>query len=181
MDNPELLASGASALGDTPKKPLLLLDIDGALSPYIKIGEDGADDLWWVTGREGVAPQLPAWLDRLSQSFDLVWAASREDESNEIFGPAIGLGVLPVIHFTRGAQDDTAKLSNVLEFVGDRSFAWVDDDLFDDAYYAAQRHPSPVLLIRTRRLVGITHEHVAQLLKFARELSAPTDTTPTCL
>ena len=167
MDNFESTLD-VSLPGDTANKPLLLLDIDGALSPFIEPGEDGAEDLWWITEFEGVAPQLPSWLARLSQYFELVWATSREDEANEIIGPLLGLGPLRVVHFTRGGNDDTAKLSNVMEFVGTKPFAWVDDVFGDDAFYAAQRHVSDALLIHTGELVGITHEHVDQLLAFGQ-------------
>jgi hypothetical protein len=170
MDTHEASPLCASPAGSAPEKPLLLLDIDGALSPYIEPGEAGADNLWWVTGLEGVAPQLPDWLANLSQHYEIVWATSWEDEANVLFGPRLGLEQLPVIHFTRGTNDENAKLSNVLEYVGSRPFAWVDDDLYDAAYDAAQRHVSPTLLIRTKRLVGLTPEHVKELLAFASSL-----------
>ena len=160
---------------DTPnqERPLLLLDIDGALSPMIEPGELTAQAFYWPTRDNAVDPHLTQWLERLGEEFDLVWATSWEDEANEIFGPALGLEQLEVIHFTHGVMDDTAKLACVREFVGERSFAWIDDVLYEDAYWFARNH-GRAMLVRTKSRVGLTVEHVDALVEFARSLKRDT-------
>lgn len=169
-------SSASSSLGSSPEeretstKPFLLLDIDGALSPMIDPYEEGADELLWVTDLEGVSPQLPRWLAELSQHFELAWASSWESEANEVFGPALGLGELPFVHFTRISDDWTWKLPCVMEFVGNRTFAWIDDVLGPDALAAGANHPFGACLLRTKERSGITEEHFQTLLDFAASL-----------
>lgn len=155
-------------------RPLLLCDIDGALSPMIDLEEPEGAKLVRVCSFVGVVPELRSWMDELKEHFELVWATSWEDEANEMFGPGIGLVDLPVIHFTKGVMDDTAKLANVKEFVKDRAFAWIDDVLHDDAFWFAKGHPHGALLIRTKALEGITREHVDELIAFAKKVTLPT-------
>jgi hypothetical protein len=146
------------------EKPLLLLDIDGALSPMVGRGESG-EDLLWVTGIEGVDKRLPQWLEELGAIFTLVWASSWEGEANSIFGPGLGLSELAFVHFDRMGEA-TWKLRSVLEYVGVRRFAWVDDDIYGDALIAVRDHPGGALLVKTAPRRGITQDNVDALLAF---------------
>jgi hypothetical protein len=92
-----------------------------------------------------------------------------EEEANRVFGPALGLPPLPHISFRRGGTAETYKLRSVIAFVSARPFAWVDDDLGQDATDFANRHPAPALLIRTSSTIGITRHDVADLERFAAE------------
>ncbi len=147
--------------------PLLLLDIDGALSPIVS----AAEHLLFVADIEGVDPALPSWLDRLSSRFQLVWATMWEEDANRVFGPALGLPPLPYISFDRGGTAETYKLQAVTEFVGQRPFAWVDDDLGQDVTDFVSRHPAPALLVRTSPRTGITSHDISALVSFAAELA----------
>lgn len=148
------------------KKAYLLLDIDGVLSPFgagpppgftrQSIGE--YEVIW--------SKQHQQWLAQLSLIFELVWATTWEHTANESMSPVLGLPELPVIEFNRGSGD-TWKLPSVQEFVADQPMAWIDDDLYIDAFTWAREREAPTLLIRPGSSVGMTADHFEQLLAFA--------------
>ncbi len=149
-------------------KPLLLLDVGGVLSPY---GNPPPPDFeereiggFWVVWTDAHAPRV----QRLAQSFDLVWATTWEQHANQALCPALGLDPLPVISFVRG-KTATRKLESVRRYVGDRQTAWIDDDLYDDAHSWAQERNErvPTLLVQTLPNIGLTDTHVETLLSFA--------------
>lgn len=149
-------------------KPLLLLDIDGALSPMIGKDEELGRDLLWVTAIEGVDPRLPQWLSELSELYELVWASFWEDGANRSFGPGVGLGELDYVSFATMGEG-TWKLPSVIAYVKERRFAWVDDDLHSDAVQAFSHHASGALLLKTLPRTGITESMVEVLREFVNE------------
>jgi len=156
-------------------KPLLLLDIDGVLCPETLDGALPAGCEWLgVSG--GRVPFDGRNLDRLRRlrsAFDCVWATSWEEEANERIGPAHGLPALPVICLGSSADapfGTTWKLAAVATFAGERPLAWVDDDLWEDAFaWAAVRSAAgvPTLLLRPEPRQGWTAVQVDELLAFA--------------
>ena len=149
-------------------KPLLLLDVGGVLSPY---GMTPPADFsereiggFWVVWTDRHTPRMA----RLSERFELVWATTWEQYANQALAPELGLGKLPVIRFTRG-KTATRKLDTIREWVGDRPAAWIDDDLYEDAFsWAADRDREiPTLLVKATPSIGLTDEHVEELLTFA--------------
>ncbi|MGH2799653.1 MAG: hypothetical protein ACRDM0_18755, partial [Thermoleophilaceae bacterium] len=56
------------------------------------------------------------------------------------------------------------------EYAAERPAAWVDDNLGEECYAWAERRSAPTLLVETSPSVGLTDEHVSQLLGWAARL-----------
>lgn len=139
-------------------RPLLLLDVDGVLLRE----ESGEDEL---------SPTMLRRLALLAQRFDLAWATSRESSANTLFqgSDLAPWPVVPVVSDARNDPDgyDSARVTPILEFVGDRSFAWVDDQVGrrDAAALTAERDS---LVLRPNPRRGLDDDHVDRLLAWAR-------------
>lgn len=152
-------------------RPYLLIDVDGVLNPFgAVVVPDGFSrhELMgyevWLSSRHG------SWLNRLATWFDLAWATTWEHHASALIAPQLGLPEdLPVIEFHRGSAYQTWKLPAVEEFVGDRPAAWIDDDLWTDAFTWAERRHAPTLLIRTTPSLGMTEQDMVRLERFGRE------------
>lgn len=160
-------------------RPYLLIDIDGVLNPLtrgtkpagFKRHELAGYDVW-------LNQQHGAWLKALGTWFDLVWATTWEHEAR-LIATVLSLPLdMPVIEFDRDSQDETWKLNDVRHFVGDRPFAWIDDDLWSDALDWAEERSSPTLLVRVAPHRGLTQSHVERLEVFGRSLMGTTDRDP---
>ena len=147
-------------------KPLLLLDVDGVLNP---LGVSDAPG--FTTQRVGGMRVLLStthgrWLRELADVFDLTWATSWERDA-DLIAERIGLPVgLPAITFT-GQTEWTVKLPDVMEYVGHRALAWVDDQLGPEVHAWAISRPAPTLLIETDSRVGLTEAQVERLRTWA--------------
>ena len=161
------------------RRPLLLLDIDGTLCP---IGPGPGHAMTWLPGEAGdkhFRSDLPAVLAELGGRYELVWATAWENHANLILAPALGLPSLPVVRFSDPAPGEvghawagrTWKLPSVQRFAGQRSLAWVDDDLHADAYAWAALRRIPAKLIRTDPRLALTDDHIRSLLAFAGRLA----------
>lgn len=151
-------------------RPLLLLDIDGVLQPAGRSVPSGFERLEFVDSVVVLNPAHGDWLRDLAEPFEIVWASTWAASANRLIGSRLGLP--PFAHIDLGvlATNGTRKLHSVQAFVGDRPFAWIDDELFEDAYDWAAARPEPALLIRTQAYVGMTSEHVDALTAFAADL-----------
>jgi hypothetical protein len=153
-------------------KPLLLLDVDGVLSPF---GGSMAPPGFERTVIDGFqvtwSHRHAEWLDDLAFHFDLVWATTWEHKANRAISPRLGLPQLPVVEFTSPRVGDTWKLTDVSRYVGHRSMAWVDDELFLDAHRWADERQAPTLPIQPRSSVGLTESHVIELEAFGRAVN----------
>jgi hypothetical protein len=151
-------------------RPYLLLDVDGPLNPYraktippgyrrheLREGEKS----WSLL----LNPEHAVELIALAETFDLVWASSWEHGANRLIAPALGIPTdLPVISWPAGSRTmprpvlrlpnsprDVAepgrgdrgvswKTRHVADWVGERPFVWVDDEVGDaDRAYLADR------------------------------------------
>ena len=168
-------------------RPLLLLDIDGALSPYAT--PEGFETEQIFGFRMALHPQLRSWLRELDQLYELVWATTWGKDANVHFGPAVGLPALEWIRFgpdsnleiSAGLQaswqdgEATRKLFYIeswLEQSGnrDRPLAWLEDDLLPDALrWAHERaeNSAATLICHTDRDLGLEPGHFRQLVEFA--------------
>lgn len=101
-------------------KPWLLLDVDGVLLPY-------------GTTNDMISASVLRELDVLAQSYDLAWATSWGSSANVLLRET-GRSPWPVargVPRLGGDPDgyDSPRVAPVLDFVGDRPFAWVEDQL----------------------------------------------------
>jgi hypothetical protein len=126
-------------------RPLLLLDFDGPLNPYrakeIPAGYERheiveGDRTWMVL----LNPQHGVELNALAGIFDLVWATSWEHGANRLLGPRLGLPSLPVIVWPdrKPVRRGSWKAPYIAEWVGDRPFVWVDDEV--DRAFFTEKH-----------------------------------------
>jgi hypothetical protein len=145
-----------------PIRPLLLLDVDGVLLAV----RDPVDDRL-ADPEPSLHPDALDWMVELAGSFDLVWATTWHDLANRLLAERLGLRPLPFIEFTMDHRAPTPKLPSVIEFVGDRPCAWIDDDLHEDADTWAAGRPVPTLLVHVASDEGMARRHVDQLLGWA--------------
>lgn len=163
-------------------KPKLLLDIDGVFNPYAARGRpEGYERRWCKIDRDGARwtgelkfsengyhiwhnPQHGAMLRALDGLVDFVWATMWEHSANTLWSPILGLPTLPVIEFPRKAYYEFGhifKLGDVVEYIGEEPFAWLDDDFEpDDIAWAKARAADgmPTLFVQIDPAIGLRQE-----------------------
>jgi hypothetical protein len=159
-------------------KPILFVDVDGVISLFGFSPSTGElpGPFHWI---DGVAHCIPREagerLARLSERFELVWATGWEEKANEYLPFILGLPEreLPCLLFQGRAVFGSAhwKLDAIDEYAGNRAAAWIDDNIDDACRYWARSRQAPTLLVQTESAVGMTDEHVDQLLEWADNLS----------
>ena len=159
-----------------PAAPLLLIDVDGVISLFgFGQTEPPPGRFTFVDGiPHYISEHAGALLARLHPTFECVWCTGWEDRADEhlpyLLGLPRGWGHLkfaqepvPAAHW---------KLSAIEAYTGpERAVAWIDDAHDDTCEAWAARRPGATLLIGTDPAVGITDEHVTQLLGWARAAS----------
>jgi hypothetical protein len=166
------LDSESRSNGAAVTRPHLLLDVDGVLCP---LGERGGEELLDGHTPGGAyvrySPQTAGRLAALSGEFQLVWATAWEAEANQHLAPLFGLPQLPYLRFEDEAGPyESWKLPSIARFVGDKPFAWVDDDIGLDAHEWAASRPAPTLLLEVRGDCGLGSVDGDKLLDFARRV-----------
>jgi hypothetical protein len=169
-------------------RPLLLLDVDGPLSPWAACAD--ARPAGFVEHRfrlKGWSRRKPLrmWLNPahgpalVGLGMELVWATSWGHQANTLMGPALGLPTLPVIEFPAGLEPLPGrpfawKYGPVARFAAGRPLAWLDDDF--GVYPAArkaflERRGAAGLattLVEVDPAVGITDAQLAMLARWRR-------------
>jgi hypothetical protein len=159
-------------------KPLLLIDIDGVISLF------GFDPAVRPPGRfelvDGIAHFLSAsageHLRELETEFELVWCSGWEEKANEYLPLALDLpGPLPHLTFDSAATCGGRhwKLPAIEAYAGaNRPLAWIDDGQDEACEAWAASRAGPTLLVATQPAIGLTEEHVSELLRWAQDCSS---------
>jgi hypothetical protein len=148
-------------------KPILLIDIDGVLCPF----DTNDERLEPIIGHEWAVmdPRHTPWLKELEDLYRFAWCSYWERGGNDVIGPAHDLDPIPFIVFNIvNPYDQTYKLHEVKEFIGDEPVAWIDDGFFEDAFkWAGERNKSvPTRLIHTDPTVGLDEAAMQDLRQF---------------
>lgn len=160
------------------QRPLLLIDVDGVISLFgFDPGNPPAGQFIVV---DGMAHFLSATagqhLRQLDGEFELAWCTGWDERANEYLPFALGLpGELPLVPFDECDRPPSAhwKVAAIDAWVGpSRPLAWVDDAHDHRCHAWAQARSAPTLLVGTEPALGLTAEHVEQLLEWARERAA---------
>jgi hypothetical protein len=164
--------------GKRKRLPILFVDVDGVISLFGFAPDLGElpGPLHWI---DGVAHCIPEGngerLVTLAEHFELVWATGWEERANEHLPFLLGLPFrdLPHLRFDGRAVFGSAhwKVDAIDRYAADRPAAWIDDNLNEDCRAWAQGRAAPTLLVETSPPVGLTDEHVSELLDWADRLA----------
>ncbi|MGH2808655.1 MAG: HAD domain-containing protein [Actinomycetota bacterium] len=151
----------------------MLVDVDGVLSPYAAATcPEGYREYDFFPGEEAVrlAEIHGEWLRELSASFDLTWATGWGSDADRLIAPVLGLPTCPLIEFPPAPFDPALKVPAIRSFVGERPFAWLDDELTEEAFIWAAERAIPALLIQVDPSIGLAEEHVTELKEWVANL-----------
>jgi hypothetical protein len=156
------------------KPPILFLDVDGVISlfGFAASAEQLPGPLHWIDGIAHFIPEdVGERLVRLAESFELVWATGWEERANEHLPFILGLPFrdLPYLTFDGRAVFGSAhwKLEAIDAYAADRPAAWIDDNIDDECMAWAAGRSAPTVIVKTDPAVGLTDEHVEELLRWA--------------
>lgn len=159
-------------------KPVLFVDVDGVLSLFgFPADAELPGHFHWIDGiAHCIPPDTGPRLARLADRFELVWATGWEEKANEYLPAILDLPFreLPCLSFDGRARFGSShwKLDALSEYAGTRPAAWIDDNVADGGREWAQLRAAPTLLIETQPPVGLTDEHVDELLAWAGDLAS---------
>ncbi len=159
-----------------PRKPLLLVDVDGVISLFGFASDERPGGRWLIV--DGTLHFLSSTaaetLLGLCEDFELVWCTGWEEKANEYLPLALGLpGPLPHLSFDRtpGTGHAHWKLAAIEAHAGPhRPLAWVDDALDEHCHAWAVDRPGPTLLVPVLPHEGLTARHAAALTAWKQRL-----------
>ncbi|WP_330437885.1 hypothetical protein OHB44_20410 [Micromonospora sp. NBC_00821] len=111
-------------------RPLLLLDVDGVLTPYgTPQPPAGYTEHHLFPGEEPVRVNLThgAWITEASAVLDIAWATSWNDEANQLLAPLLRIAPLPVITMPPAPFHPSDKIPAIAAYAQQRPAAWIDD------------------------------------------------------
>jgi hypothetical protein len=172
-------------------RPLLMLDVDGPLNPFLASPADLGDYTEhsmkppsWIAQHDApaalVAP-LTVWLNPghgpalLELDFELVWATTWVEDANEWIGPVLGLPELPYVSWPQPRPAGSLlhwKTQSILDFAAGRPFAWVDDEIrAQDREWIEERYPADALLHTVDASRGLRELDFQSLAEWADSLA----------
>lgn len=158
--------------------PLLMLDVDGVLSPdkaYKKPRGYNAFQVWRSELGKIAPKQSKIWLHKKHGAWlkaldvDMVWATAWEGMANWEIGPRIGLDPMDHITFTqrnylRNADGTHWKLEDIMTTADGRPFVWVDDGISGaDTVRVSLAYPAPALLYRVDPRFGLSVDDLTNI------------------
>jgi hypothetical protein len=165
----------------TSDQPILAVDIDGVISVFgfdesMQPGGSAAGkapgEFHLIDGMlHCIAVDTGPRLQRLADSYELVWASGWEDRANDHLPGILGVPELPYLTFDGRARFGTAhwKLDALDEYAGERPLAWIDDSLDESCYEWAEQRSAPTLLVPTESDVGLIDAQVEALEAWVRD------------
>jgi HAD domain in Swiss Army Knife RNA repair proteins len=163
---------------DATKRAILFVDVDGVISlfGFAPGAEQLPGPLHWIDGIAHFIPEdVGERLVRLAESFELVWATGWEERANEHLPFILGLPFrdLPYLTFDGRAVFGSAhwKLDAIAGYAAERPAAWIDDNIDEACRAWAEGRSAPTLIVETDPAVGLTDEHVEELLGWAAKLA----------
>jgi hypothetical protein len=153
--------------------PVLLLDLDGVLSPFAAdTCPDGHQERVLFEGEEPVrfCPAHGDWIHELASVGDVWWATAWGEHANDLFLPLLGVEPLPVVQLPPAPFEPELKVPAVDAMVGDRPAAWIDDNHTAAGQRWAAGRRAPTLLVSTDPAIGWTRKDVDQVIDWARDL-----------
>jgi hypothetical protein len=162
-------------------RPILAVDIDGVISlfgfdqpvePAKMNPADAPGEFHLIDGMlHCISMETGPRLERLAETYELVWASGWEDRANDHLPNILGVPELPYLTFDGRAQFGTAhwKLEALEEHARSRPLAWSDDSLDKSCYSWAKERREPTLLVPTESDTGMLEAHVEALEAWARE------------
>ncbi len=132
--------------------------------------------LHWIDGVAHCIPEdIGQRLVTLAERFELVWATGWEERANEHLPFLLKLPFrdLPSLRFRGRAVFGSAhwKVDAIDRYAANRPAAWIDDNLNEECFAWAKRRIAPTMLVETSSSVGMTDEHVSELLEWASTVS----------
>jgi hypothetical protein len=160
-------------------RPLLFLDVDGVLNCLFPIVE--AEYVKTLDGSREVHSCVPKGtrdrLARVLEVYDPVWATAWMGGAHRHFRDHLGLSEIPwpYIDFFDFKLTQIIKYASKFGNFGTlRPWAWVDDDAKWEIKQLGEHFGQipDTLIISPQGKIGITDEHVDQLLEFAARYDA---------